>query len=160
VVGYALLGAGWLALKTEAELRDRIYRMLPWLLALVLAAIVAASLWTPLLNEEIARRRFSLPNLFYLSPVPILVAVTGILAFRAIRQRRDAQPFLYGLGLFALSFLGLGISLYPYIVPPHITIWDAVAPESSQIFMLVGTLFLLPLILGYTFYAYWVFRGK
>lgn len=160
VAGYGLLGAGWLVLKTEGELRDRAYRMLPWLLVLVLAAIVVASLWTPLLNEEIARRWFSLPNLIYLSPVPILVAATGFLAWRAIGRRRDRQPFLYGLALFALSFVGLGISLYPYIVPPHITIWDAVAPESSQIFMLVGTLLLLPLILGYTFYAYWVFRGK
>lgn len=158
--GYALLGAGWLALKTEGALRERVYGMLPWLLALVLVAIVTVSLWTPLLNEEIARRWFRLPNLFYLSPVPLLVAVAGFLAFRGIRQRRDAQPFLYGLALFALSFVGLGISLYPYIVPPHITIWEAASAESSQVFLLVGTVVLLPLILGYMFYAYWVFRGK
>lgn len=160
VAGYALLGAGWLVLKTEGELRERVYRMLPLILVLVLAGMVIVSLWTPLLNEEIARRWFSLPNLFYLSPVPILVAVTGLLAWRAIRQRRDAQPFFYGLALFLLAFVGLGISLYPYIVPPHVTIWDAASPHSSQVFLLVGTILLLPVILGYMFYAFWVFRGK
>lgn len=160
VIGYALLGAGWLIMKTEGQLQDRFYRLMLPLGGALLIAIAMVSLWTPLLNAEIAARWFSWPNLLFLSPVPILVALTGIGLYRALLRRREVQPFILSLALFILSYLGLGISLFPNIVPPDITIWDAAAPPESQGFLLVGTLFLLPLVLGYTAYAYWVFAGK
>ncbi len=160
VLGYALLGAGWLVMKTVDDLQARAYRLMRPLGAAVLAAIAIVSLWTPLLNDEIARRWFSWPNIAYLSPVPILVAATTLALWRAIVRRREYQPFLLSLALFVLSYGGLGISLFPHIVPPEVTIWEAAAPPESLAFLLVGAVVLLPIILGYTAHAYWVFRGK
>jgi len=160
LLGYALLGAGWLILKTDGDLQERVYRRAPWLAVAVLAAIAVVSLWTPLLNDAIAARWFTLPNLLYLSPVPLLVGAAALALFWALHRRRTALPFLMALALFALSYLGLGISLFPNIVPPSVTIWQAAAPPESQGFLLVGAVVLLPIVLGYTGYAYWVFRGK
>lgn len=160
VIGYALLGAGWLIMKTEGQLQDRFYRLMLPLGGALLIAIAMVSIWTPLLNADIAARWFSWPNLLFLSPVPILVALTGFGLYRALSKRREVQPFVLSLALFVLSYAGLSISLFPNIVPPDISIWDAAAPPESQGFLLVGTLFLLPLVLGYTAYAYWVFAGK
>jgi len=92
--------------------------------------------------------------------VPIAVALVTVLLLRALANQQDSQPFYLTLVLFALSYAGLGISMYPYIVPQSITIWQAAAPQSSQIFLLVGVAVLIPLILTYTGWAYWVFRGK
>jgi cytochrome d ubiquinol oxidase subunit II len=160
IFGYGLLGAGWLVMKTTDDLQDRAYRLMRPLGAAVLAAIAIVSLWTPLLNDEIARRWFSWPNIAYLSPVPILVAVTAFALWRAIVRRREYQPFLLALALFVLSYVGLAISLFPHIIPPEVTIWQAAAPPESLAFLLVGAVVLLPIVLGYTGYAYWVFRGK
>lgn len=160
VVGYALLGATWLVMKTEGDLQDRAYSFVLPLTIAVVAAIVFVSVWTPLLHDDIAERWFSWPNLFYLSPVPLLVGLVVVLLVRAVAHRREIQPFLLALALFLLSYLGLGISLFPNIIPPSVSIWDAAAPDASLVFLLVGALILLPVILGYTAYAYWVFRGK
>ncbi|MFA7430392.1 MAG: cytochrome d ubiquinol oxidase subunit II [Rhodospirillaceae bacterium] len=160
VAGYAALGCGWLIMKTEGDLQDRCFRLMPGLVAAVLIAIVAVSIWTPFVEPRIAERWFSLPNLFLLSPVPVAVALCAVFLFRALRQRRDVQPFVLTLALFALSFIGLGISLWPVVVPPDITIWDAAAPDESLSFLLVGVAILIPVILTYTAYTYYVFRGK
>lgn len=160
ICGYALLGATWLIIKTEGELQERFYRLARPLLLGVVLFIVAVSVWTPLKHPAIAERWFSWPNLLYLSPVPIVTALVALLLLRALRRRREAQPFVLSLALFLLCYLGLGISLWPYAAPPSITIWDAASDPSSQLFLLVGTLFLLPFILFYTGYAYFVFRGK
>jgi cytochrome bd ubiquinol oxidase subunit II len=160
VAGYALLGAGWLVMKTGGDLQAGarwLMRPLAWI---VIAAILAVSLWTPVLSDAIARRWFDWPNIAYLSPVPVLVALCAVMLDRAIVSGREALPFLLALGLFALSYLGLGISLFPQIVPPTIDVWQAASPPESLIFFLVGAAVLLPAILGYTAYAYWVFRGK
>jgi cytochrome d ubiquinol oxidase subunit II len=160
VLGYALLGAGWLVIKTTGALQQRVYVIMRPLALATLTAIAAVSLWTPLLNEEIAERWFSWPNIVYLSPVPLLVAVGAAGLYRAIQLKLQIQPFVLTLGLFLLSYLGLGISLYPNIIPPEVSLWVAAAPDESLAFLLVGTLVLLPLILAYTAYSYWVFRGK
>ncbi len=160
VAGYALLGATWLVMKTEGDLQERAYDLVMPLTVAVIAAIVFVSVWTPLLHDAIAARWFSWPNLLYLSPVPVLVALDVVLLARAVARRRAVQPFVLALGLFLLSYLGLGISLFPNIIPPSVSIWDAAAPDESLVFLLVGALVLLPIILGYTAYAYWVFRGK
>lgn len=158
--GYALLGASWLVLKTEGALHARANRLAQRLAIGLIVAIVAVSIWTPQFNLAIAARWFAWPNIAYLAPVPVLVAATAWGLMRSLSLKREVQPFLLSLILFVLSFAGLAISLYPYIVPPTVTIWDAAGPPESLGFLLVGTVVLLPIILGYTAYAYWVFRGK
>ncbi|HVX75275.1 MAG TPA: cytochrome d ubiquinol oxidase subunit II [Bradyrhizobium sp.] len=160
VVGYALLGATWLIMKTEGRLRDRAYHLSWILLFAMLAAIGAVSIATPLLGVHYAQRWFTWPNVILTAPVPIAVAAVAVLLLRSLADRQDHRPFLLSLALFALSYAGLGISMWPYIVPQSITIWQAAAPKNSQVFMLVGVAILIPLILGYTGWAYWVFRGK
>ena len=159
-IGYALLGATWLVLKTEGTLRDRAYHLCWYLLFAMLAAIGTVSMATPFLHIQYAQRWFTWPNVILTAPVPVAVALVTVLLLRALANRQDQQPFLLTLLLFALSYAGLGISMYPYIVPQSITIWQAASPENSQLFMLVGVAILIPLILGYTAWAYYVFRGK
>ncbi len=160
VVGYAMLGCGWMIMKAEGDLQDRMFRLMPRLGLLLLVCIAGVSLWTPLRHPAIAERWFAMPNILFLSPVPLLVLVVATALWRALRHRREIQPFVLTLCLFLLSYLGLAISLWPNIVPPHLSIWSAAAPSESQGFLLVGVLFLIPVILGYTAYSYWIFRGK
>jgi cytochrome d ubiquinol oxidase subunit II len=160
VVGYSLLGATWLVMKTEGELREKAYRLSWRLMVAMLGAIAAVSIATPFLHVQYTQRWFSWPNIILTAPVPIAVAGVAVLLLRALANKNDYQPFLLSLALFALSYAGLGISMYPYIVPQSITIWQAASPPSSQLFMLFGVAILIPLILGYTGWAYWVFRGK
>jgi len=160
VFGYALLGAGWLVLKTEGDLQQWARRLGRRCLVGVLAAILVVSVWTPLMNADIANRWFSWPNVVFLAPVPILTALVAYGEWRAFAGEAEVWPFAGAVGLFALSYLGVGISLWPMIAPPHITLWQASSSASTQAFLLVGTLFLLPVILMYTAWSYWVFRGK
>jgi len=160
VSGYGLLGATWLVMKTEGELRDRAYRLSWWLLFAMLGAIAVVSLATPFLNREYAARWFVWPNILVTAPVPIAVAAVTILLLRSLAARQDYRPFFLSLLLFALSYAGLGISMWPYIVPHSITIWQAAAPDNSLVFMSYGVAVLVPLILAYTGWAYYVFRGK
>lgn len=160
VAGYGLLGATWLIMKTEGPVAERARWQAKVFLALVLVFMAAVSLWTPLSEPRIAERWFSLPNFYFLWPVPV---ITGLLAYGTwhwIEERRDVLPFVASIGLFLLGFLGLVISDFPYLVPPSLTIWDTAAAPSSQIFMLIGTLLLLPIVIGYVVFIYWVFRGK
>jgi cytochrome d ubiquinol oxidase subunit II len=160
VAGYGLLGAGWLIWKTEGELQARAYR-LAWPLALAtFAAMGAVSLWSPFLDPEIERRWHEDPGLGLLWPLPLAAAVLSAVLLWALKTKREALPFTLTLGLFLSGYIGLGISSEPYIVPRAITIHEAAAPDNSLGFMLVGALILLPIILAYTGYAYWVFRGK
>ena len=160
VAGYAALACGWLIMRTEGALQERFFRTMPALGAALLATIGAVSIWTPLMHEAIAGRWFAWPNLAYFAPVPILVGVIALLLWHAVRLRWERLPFFLTLGLFFLGYTGLAISLWPNIVPPSISIWEAAAPPASQGFLIVGVAFLLPLILGYTAFSYWVFRGK
>jgi cytochrome bd ubiquinol oxidase subunit II len=159
-IGYALLGATWLVLKTEAALRERAYHLTWYLLFAMLAAIGAVSIATPFLHIQYAQRWFTFPNVIFTAPVPIAVAAVTVALLRALANKLDTQPFFLVLTLFALSYAGLGISMYPFIVPQSIDIWQAAAPRNSQLFMIVGVAVLIPLILAYTAWAYWVFRGK
>jgi len=160
IVAYALLGCTWLIMKTEGHLQERMHKLGRPLALAVLALMGVVSLWTPLAHTDIAARWFSLPNLFWFLPVPILVLVTLYSLLKAIARKAHYLPFLLTLVLIFLGYSGLGISLWPNIIPPSISIWDAAAPPQSQGFMLVGTLFIIPFILGYTFWSYYVFRGK
>ncbi|MEW6631373.1 MAG: cytochrome d ubiquinol oxidase subunit II [Pseudomonadota bacterium] len=160
VTGYALLGATWLVMKTTKDLQERALAFSWWLAAATLAAIVAVSLATPFLEAAYFQRWFKWPGIVITAPVPIAVALTAVLIFRSLAARHDYKPFLFSLVLFFLCFVGLGVSIYPDIVPGRVSIWQAASPESSQLFMLVGVAVLVPIVLIYTAYAYWIFRGK
>ena len=159
-VGYTLLGATWLYMKTEGALQRWAGRASRFALIGILAFIALVSIWTPMVDERIAERWFSMPNLLYFSPVPVLTAVIAWLLWHALNKGREVLPFLCAMGLFFLSFTGLIISLWPYVAPPSVTLWDAATAPMSQQFLIVGTMFLLPVILLYVFWSYWVFRGK
>jgi len=160
LAGYALLACTWLLIKTEGELADLSRERAKVLLIFMVGAMAIVSLWTPLMSDRIAERWFSWPNILYLSPVPLLTAFTVIQCWRSLDKGQEIAPFLYAIAMFLLGFLGLAISTMPYMVPPTITIWQAAAPPSSQGFMLVGTLVLLPAVLAYTVFTYWTFKGK
>jgi cytochrome bd ubiquinol oxidase subunit II len=158
--GYGLLGAGWLILKTEGDLQDTARRQGRVCLIGVLTAIGIVSVWTPIMSPAIASRWFVFPNILFLAPVPIATAAAALLTWRALDSRSEVLPFVGGIALFVLSFTGIAISLYPMIVPHHFTLWEAASSDRTQAFLLVGTLVLLPVILMYTSWSYWVFRGK
>lgn len=161
LAGYGLLGAGWLIIKTEGALQQWARRMGKRCLVGVLAAIGIVSVWTPMMDAGVAARWFSLPNLYYLAPIPLTTLVMAWAAWRALAGNGpDSASFFAALGLFLLSYLGVAISLWPMIVPGHFTLWQAASAQSTQAFLLIGTLFLLPIILMYTAWSYWVFRGK
>lgn len=160
VVGYALQASCWLIWRTEGPLQYRARRHAQNLGVATLAAVVIVSLWTPFLNPAFSERWFGWPGILLTSPVPILVALVAWLFWRGLQRQSEVAPFLCTQALFVLCYAGLGISLWPMIVPPSITIWDAAAPPASQFFLLVGASVLVPIILGYTAYSYWVFRGK
>ncbi|ATR21199.1 Cyanide-insensitive cytochrome bd-type quinol oxidase subunit II [Roseomonas mucosa] len=166
VTGYGVLGACWLLWKTEGALHDRARRQAGSMMAVLLFFILVVSVTMPFLQPAFAARWLSFPNIVLAAPVPVIVLALAWLYFRAVRDAdqhglwADAKPFVLALGIFLITYVGFGISMYPHIVPPSITIWEAAAPASSQIFLLVGAVVLLPIILGYTGYVYWLFRGK
>jgi len=160
VVGYALLGACWLVMKTEGDIHDHMRRLARPLGLATLALIGVVSLWTPFLDPVYFSRWFNLPGSLWTFCVPALMAALVWLLFSGLKRGSDRQPFLAALGIFTACFIGLGISFYPMMVPPSLSIWAVAAPDKSLSFALVGAVVLIPLILGYTAYAYWVFRGK
>lgn len=162
LVAYALLGATWLMLKTEGTLHEQMRRVSRPLALAFLGSIAIVSLWTPLLHQEIADRWFSMQNMTFLAAVPVLVLLFATIQLRSIGNPagNHAVPFLMSLGLMLLGYIGLGISLWPNIIPPGLSLRDAAAPPESMGFTLVGALFVTPFILIYTAWAYYVFRGK
>lgn len=160
IAGYALLGSTWLVLKTSADLRDHSYRLARLAGLITLGFVGLVSWWTPFLAPEISKTWFSMPTMLYVMPVPILTALLAVSLTWGLIRQKDAIPFPSAVGIFALCFAGLGIGIAPYIVPRAITIHEAAAPDSSLGLMLIGALIMLPLVIGYTAYSYWVFRGK
>jgi cytochrome d ubiquinol oxidase subunit II len=158
--GYALLGTTWLVWKTEGETQARAYRLAFRAAIATLALLVAVSLYTPALDAGYFDRWFTMPSFIFASQVPLLTAIIAGALFYTLKKRREAAPFFLALAIFLLGMLGLGVSMWPYVVPHEVTIWDAAAPERSQVFMLVGVAITMPLIIAYTGWAYWVFRGK
>jgi cytochrome bd ubiquinol oxidase subunit II len=158
--GYALLGAGWLVIKTEGTLQDWARALGRRALIGTTLAVAVVSLWTPAIDAHIAARWFSWPNIALLAPVPLITAGLTWYEWRSLNNRSDYAPYIGALGLFLMSYLGIAISVWPMIVPRHFTLEQAAASQSTQAFLLVGTLILLPIILLYTGWSYWVFRGK
>ncbi|GHA84757.1 cytochrome d ubiquinol oxidase subunit II [Modicisalibacter luteus] len=158
MAGLALLGATWIIMKTEGAIQEWAYRLVPKLLAIVLLVFAIVSLWTPYVDPNVWNRWFS--NIHVIWILPAMAMFSAALLFWAVRKRRDRLPFLATLSMFIFTYLGLLVSRWPYVVPPNHTLWDAAASPSSQLFLLIGTLFVIPIILAYTAWAYWVFRGK
>jgi cytochrome d ubiquinol oxidase subunit II len=158
--GYALLGACWLVWKTAGSGQEHAFRMARRAALATLGLMGAVSLYNLALDPQYAARWLSMPMLAYAAPVPVVTAGLAVLLWRALARRAEVAPFVLSLGLFLLGMAGLGVTIWPYVVPDQLTIWDAAAPERSQIFMLIGVAITLPPILAYTGWAYWVFRGK
>jgi len=160
VAGYALIGSVWLVMKTEGAAAIRSRARAKMLLPVVLVFMAIFSLWTPLAFPRIAERWFTTPNLFYLAPVPLLTLALSYYVWRWLEKGHDNLPFFGVIGLFLLGYFGIGVSIFPYLVPPSLTVWETAAAPASQVFMLIGTIFMLPVILGYIAFVYWLFRGK
>ncbi len=160
VAGYALLGSTWLVLKTEGALQAKVKRFASRLGVAMLAGIVLVSLATLGLDYDYNSRWTTMPAVLLTAQVPLLTLIMSYAFWRSLRRGRELAPFLLTLALFALTFVGLGISVFPYVVPQAMTIHDAAAPDSSLVFMLAGAVILIPIILTYTSWSYWVFRGK
>lgn len=160
VAGYALLGATWLVWKLDGPVQAHARSLAIKAGMATLVLLGAVSLYTPFLDATYYERWFSMPSFLFASQVPLLTLIIAYFLFRSLRRESHAAPFALSLGIFLLGMAGLGVSMWPHVVPGAVTIWEAAAPERSQIFMLVGVALTLPLILGYTAWAYWVFRGK
>ena len=158
MIGYALLGTTWLILKSEGYIQAWAYKLTPPLLLAVLVIFGVISLWTPLVNEIVWERWFGNLHSIWILPALTLACMFGV--FWSVRRRRELMPFMATLGMFLFTYLGLIVSKWPWLVPPNYTIWDAASAPESQLFLLIGTLFVLPIVLVYTFWSYWVFRGK
>ena len=157
---YALLGSCWLAMKTDGNLQHRLHSLIRPLTVVLLVFMVVVSIWTPLTDAQIAARWFNSGLLRRLLPIPLLVVIAALMMFRAVRRRHDTAPFLLALLLVMLGYAGLLVSIWPYAVPNVITLEEAAAPRSSQLFTLLGAVIILPVILAYTTAGYRVFRGK
>jgi cytochrome d ubiquinol oxidase subunit II len=161
VVSYALLGSTWLVMKTEGALQQRMKELARPVTIALLAIIAIVSLWTPLAHPAVADRWFSLPDMVFFAPVPILVLFTSFaIVWSLRRETANVGPFVLALFMLFLGYSGLAISLWPNIIPPSVSIWDAASPPESMGFTLVGALFIIPFILAYTAWSYYVFRGK
>ncbi len=160
LVSYALLGSTWLVMKTEGSLQSRMKELARPVTIALLAVIIIVSLWTPLVHPAVAERWFALPDMIFFVPVPILVLLATFAILRTLKRDAHAGPFVLALFMLFLGYSGLAISLWPNIIPPSVSIWDAASPPESMGFTLVGALFIIPFILAYTAWSYYVFRGK
>jgi cytochrome d ubiquinol oxidase subunit II len=160
VAGYALLGSCWMIWKLSGDVQEHAYRLATRAALATLALMGAVSAYNLVLLDQYRARWLEMPNILFASQVPLLTAIVAAGLFWALHKRKELAPFLLALALFLLGMAGLGVTIWPNVVPPDITIWDAAAPHRSQVFMLVGVAITMPLIIAYTGWAYWVFRGK
>ncbi|CAM2764507.1 cytochrome d ubiquinol oxidase subunit II [Legionella worsleiensis] len=160
VCGYALLGATWMIIKSSGRVQRKMIHQSRGLLILVSLFLVFVSIWTPLHSDEIFHRWYSFPNVFLLSPLPLLALFAVFKIWQSLDNGNEYKPFIYSIVLFLCAYIGIGISVYPYLIPHQITLWEAAAPDSTLVFILIGVIIMLPILLAYTLYAYYLFRGK
>ncbi|MGQ3891754.1 cytochrome d ubiquinol oxidase subunit II [Legionella sp. CNM-4043-24] len=160
VCGYALLGATWMIIKSSGRLQRHMIHHARGLLVLVSLFLIFVSIWTPLHSDEIFNRWYSFPNILLLSPLPLLTAIAIYQIWKNLNTASEYKPFIYSIVVFLCAYIGIGISVFPYLIPHQVTIWEAAAPDSTLLFVLVGVVIMLPILLGYTLYAYYLFRGK
>jgi len=160
VFGYGLLGAGWLILKTAGDLQAMARKQARWCFIAVLVALLIVFIWTPLHSTEVSHRWFSWPSILHFSLILLAMLVLATMEWYTLNSKAEVFPFVGAMGLFLLAYLAIIMSLFPMIVPYHFTLWQAASSTDTQLFLMLGTLFLLPIILMYTAWSYWVFRGK
>lgn len=160
VCGYALLGATWMIIKSSGRLQRKMIHYARGLLVLVCLFMIFVSIWTPLHSEEIFHRWYSIPNVFFLAPLPLLALFSVYQIWQGLDSKSEYKPFLFSIMVFLCAYMGIAISVYPYLIPHQLTIWEAAAPDSTLSFILVGVIIMLPILLAYTLYAYYLFRGK
>jgi cytochrome d ubiquinol oxidase subunit II len=160
IFGYALLGSTWLVMKTEGETQQWARKSAAYVLGYVGLFLAIVSISMPMMHDRVRDLWFSLPNLFYLLPIPAVTAALFALAWRDLHRGNEVRPFFSSIAIFLTGYLGLGISLWPWMVPYAVTFRQAAAASPSQSLLLVGTAVMLPVVLVYTGYCYWVFRGK
>ncbi|MBA2655799.1 MAG: cytochrome d ubiquinol oxidase subunit II [Tatlockia sp.] len=160
VCGYGLLGATWMVIKSEGRLQRKMVHYAKGLLVLVSVFLVFVSIWTPLHSSEIFNRWYSFPNILFLSPLPIITAIMVYMTWSSLTKKDEFKPFIFSIIIFLCSYGGIAISVYPYLIPHRLSFWEAAAPDSTLIFLLVGVVIMLPILLAYTWYAYSVFGGK
>ena len=160
IAGYALLGACWLNWKTTGDLQRQAVTYAGRLGIALLTMIGIISVMTLTLEPQYYTRWLSYPGVLATAQIPLATLIVMVMFYRSLSRQKDAQPFFWALALFGLCLIGLGISIWPNVIPARISIWQAAAPYRSQLFMLVGAGLLVPVILAYTAWAYWVFRGK
>ncbi len=160
ICGYALLGATWMIIKSNKRIQQKMVHAAKGLLVLVSLFLLVISIWMPLHDKLIFERWYSFPNLIFWAPLPILTIIMLIMAWNSLAKGHEWRPFIYSIFVFLCSFAGIAISVYPYLIPYHLTIWEAAAPDKTLSFILVGVIVMLPVLIGYTLYAYYIFRGK
>lgn len=160
VCGYALLGATWMIIKSTGRLQRKMIHYARGLVVLVSIFLIFVSVWTPLHSEEIFHRWYSFPNVFLLSPLPLLALVSIYQIWKNLNTGSEYKPFFYSIVVFLCAYTGIAISVYPYLIPYQVTLWEAAAPDSTLRFILIGVVIMLPVLLAYTLYAYHLFRGK
>lgn len=160
VCGYALLGATWMIIKSTGRLQRNMVHYARGLLVLVSLFLIFVSIWTPLHSDDIFHRWYRIPNVFLLSPLPVFAAMAIYQVWRNLTGTSQYKPFIYSIVVFLCAYVGIGISVYPYLIPHQVTLWEAAAPDSTLKFILVGVVIMLPILLAYTGYAYHLFRGK
>ncbi len=160
VCGYVLLGATWLIMKTDGDTQAWARQCAKYVLLFIAIFIGVISLWTPFLETSSFMKWFTLPNFYFLMPLPIITAIVYFMAWRSLRSEAEYKPFMFSMGLFLLCYLGLAISLWPWIVPYEVSLWQGAAAGTSLSLLLIGVSLMLPVILGYTAFCYYTFRGK
>ena len=157
---YGLLGATWLVVKTEHNLYKQMRKLIKPLTILLALCMLGISIYTPLINADVKAMWFNWSNIVYLAPLPIITGIFVLLLLGSVNSSKHYRPFIYALCMLFMGYLGLCISLWLNIIPPSVSIYEAAAPESSLKFTLVGVVIIVPFILAYTFWSYYVFRGK
>ncbi len=160
VCGYGLLGSTWLIIKCENILQKKMIHVAKGLLILVSIFLVIVSIWTPLQSQEIYHRWYDFPNIIFLSVLPIATILFIVLAWSGLNKGSEKKPFIYSILIFFCAYIGIAISVYPYLIPRQLTLWETAAPDSTLRFILVGVVLMLPTLLIYTFFSYRVFKGK
>lgn len=160
VCGYALLGATWMIIKSDKRLQRKMVHAAKGLLILVSIFLMIVSIWMPLHDKLIFERWYSFPNIFFWAPLPIITILMLYMTWSSLEKGHEWRPFIYSILIFLCSYAGIAISVYPYLIPYHVTIWEAAAPDKTLSFILIGVVIMLPILISYTLYAYHIFRGK
>jgi cytochrome bd ubiquinol oxidase subunit II len=160
VAGYMLLGSTYLLIKTTDKVRARAFRQAFYAVLLVAGFMFIVSIWTPYKDPAIWARWFSEPRVYWIWTFPLLGIISFVLILDSLKKQRELSPFILSIILFVSAYLGLQSAIYPYAILPDVTIYEAVAQRESLIFLLWGVVLILPVVLAYTIYSYWVFKGK